>query len=94
MAKVRILTRGEFDDWKAHPATRMILQFLWRCREDLKSQWVAGAFQDPDAEKTARANYSALEKHHAYTEIIDLDYDQYYGVMTDDEPTDNQRKRP
>ena len=80
----RILTREEMEDWKANPTTQAILKYLLRCREDLKSQWATGVFQDEDPQVVAIANTSALEKYRVYTEVIELDYERYEGVMNDD----------
>ena len=48
--------------------------------------WGAREFQSKDPQETQAANFEALSKYGAYSELIELDYDRYIGVMTDDNP--------
>jgi hypothetical protein len=80
----RILTEEEFLEWRSHPNTVAVLRYLAVCREGLRQQWEAGAFTDANPQVTQQANLEALAKSRVYRELIELDYEQYVGVMHDE----------
>ena len=47
--------------------------------------WGTRTFQSKDPQETHAANFEALGKYDAYSELIELDYERYIGVMTDDD---------
>lgn len=59
------VTEVEIRQWKDHPVTRKVLQYLHDVREDLKEEWAEGHIDRENPHPQVRAN--------VYGEIIDID---------------------
>src|SRR5260221_6853926 len=91
--EVRVLTEEEFLAHKASLANRAIQEYLYRCLEGLKSQWAMGLLSDSNAYKQKAAVDSALAEYRATERLLSLDYEQYSGVMNDDDYSERIRNR-
>lgn len=80
-----MISKDEFDSWKAHPVTRLVLQEALRLWiENLKSQWEKGQFSSPNRDEHHVMNLQALGQVRLLNELIELDYDKLLQVLHDE----------
>lgn len=86
----------EFLSWEAHPVTRVVKAYLRIAQESIKDQWASGAFQHDDPTTTQSANLSAMAGIRQIDDLINLDYDQLKGTLSDedDDKTDLGKVKP
>jgi len=82
---VRSLTEQEFNEWKAHPGTRALVEILNAKRESLRQAWEGGSFSDYDASTMALTNVGNIGTCKGYTFVTDFDYVTYLGEIDDGE---------
>jgi hypothetical protein len=76
-----MLTKEEFDDWKLHPTTKVVLGVLQAKREDLRQAWEGGSFTDYEKDGTILINVGNLGTCKGYAFITDLTYEQLIGEL-------------
>ena len=86
----RNLTEEEFKEWKADPSTQAILQYLYVCQAVLQSQWAMGQLNSSVPLETHTANLQATEKFRVYSELINLTFEEYMGVMGDESDRESE----
>lgn len=80
---MRAVTEAEFDEWKAHPVTRAVLEVLAKKREEMRQAWEGGSFSDYDDRAMALTNVGNIGTCKGYAFVQDLDYEQYLGEIND-----------
>lgn len=78
-------SKEEWDLWRLHPVTKTFLALLAQRREDLKDQWAVGAFTDQGQFGTAILNARAIGGCTVLGDILNFDYEQLLGAMSDEE---------
>jgi hypothetical protein len=82
---MRAVTEAEFDEWKAHPVTRAVMEILGRRREEMRLAWEGGSFTDYDERAMALTNVGNIGTCKGYAFVQELDYEQYMGEIDDRE---------
>jgi hypothetical protein len=82
---MRAITESEFNEWKAHPVTKAVMQILSEKREELRQQWEGGSFTDYSKETTVLVNVGNLGTCKGYAFITDLTYEGYITEIDDGE---------
>jgi hypothetical protein len=80
---MRALTEAEFNEWKAHPMTRALIEILHAKRETLRQQWEGGSFTDYEKDTTALINVGNLGACKGYAFVTDFTYEDYIGELDD-----------
>lgn len=62
--------------------------------EAIREQWEAGALQGSTAYSTAAANAEALGRIRGYKDVLEITYERYLEVMTDDSDAKEDRPLP
>jgi hypothetical protein len=65
--------------------TQAYLEFLRKWRRDILEQWSEGGFQSESAETTQAANAQALGQANMLKKLSELDYEQFYESVIEDE---------
>ena len=78
------LQQEEFEAWLAHPVTQAILGLARRRKEAFKEQWATGAFTDLSQYGTAILNAKAIGGCEQLDWLLELDYHQVRGELSDD----------
>src|SRR5688572_23572382 len=68
------LTENEWNEWKSHPATKALGEWLEAKREHLRTEWESGRFTAETCEATAMKSVNAIGKAEAYYEVQTLDF--------------------
>jgi len=84
MTTQQLPTQEEFEAWLDHPITRMMKAWAEKRKSDLKDQWAAGMFTDQTEVGLLTRNIGAIGECHMADRIINLDYEQFVGDMSDD----------
>lgn len=78
-------TEVEFNEWLAHPVTQLFRnQFLEQWKQNLMNQWALGQFHGTSPAVSFAANANALGEVSMCGKLIELDYDQFHKVLTND----------
>ena len=80
---MRALTEQEFNEWKSHPGTQVVMEILSKRREQLRQDWEGGSFTDWEAGTTALINVGNIGTCKGYAFVMDLDYESYLGELDD-----------
>lgn len=62
--------------------------------EAIRDQWECGELQSSDPYATAAANAEALGRIRGYKDILEIDYEKYLEVMTNDSDAKEDRTLP
>ena len=80
----QIPTEEQFLEWLSHPVTQAHQEVLQKWRESLKEQWAAGNFQAASRDESLLANVGALGQVTLLQDLIELDYDKLFEVLSDE----------
>lgn len=86
----RIPTEEELGEWLQHPVGEAFRAFLRKWRESLQDQWASGQFQTSSPEETAAMNAGALGQIVMIKSILDLEWQHFYEVLSDDERSEDE----
>lgn len=64
--------------------------FLRKWKESLEEQWSSGQFQEPSPQRTAVMNAGALGQVSMIKSILDLEWQHFYEVLSDDERSEDE----
>ena len=79
----RAMTEHEFEEWKSHPVTLVVMEILAKKRDEMRHAWEGGSFTDYDERAMALTNVGNIGTCKGYAFIQDLDYEQYIGELDD-----------
>jgi hypothetical protein len=82
--EIKLLTEQEWQDWQAHPGTRVLRHVLLSWKEQVKEQWAAGSFTDMSQFGTAILNAKAIGAVQLIDQIMGLEYDRIVGEVADE----------
>ena len=82
-----MINEEEFKGWLTHPVTKELRIMMARKRAKLRDQWEGGSFTTGDYVADAMKNVNAIGKCEAYTEVQELEYDDF---ITDVEEADGK----
>lgn len=76
-ALLRDNSKEEFHQWRAHPVTSLLFNFLDSRREELKEMWASGNFSAPSLDEMAIRNAAAQGASSILSDILNLDSDSF-----------------
>ena len=85
MTQVMEVTEEAWKEWRHSLVTQEFRRFLAKAQQAVMEQWAAKAFMGETRDEVLILNAAALGKIEAYKELIDLDYEQFKGVMYDEQ---------
>lgn len=71
--KTPLPSQEEFNNWRIHPVTQAVLDYLQSKVTELQLDWVNGAFTGPGPYETLQMNSEAIGRGQAFALLIDLD---------------------
>ncbi len=80
---MRAPVESEFNEWKSHPVTIMVMEILSRKREEMRQAWEGGSFSDYDERAMALTNVGNIGTCKGYAYVQELDYFQLVGEIDD-----------
>lgn len=66
------------EEWRAHPVTQKLFQFLRARKEGLKEQWASGRFTDVQRYGSAILNAKAIGQVELLDRLLELDVSDLY----------------
>ena len=81
MAKV---TKEMWAEWKAHPVTEALAEFLGVAQRSLQDQWAAGLFQGETRDEILIRNAGALGELRGYKVVKELTFEELTETFKDD----------
>ena len=78
-----MITNLEWQDWKQSKVTKQLLEALAKQVEEGKDYWARGGFQGPSMEQTSLVNAQAVGKTQGLLAVINMDYEQFVGLVAD-----------
>lgn len=81
----RMPTEEEWNEWKAHPATKSLVKYMQQSRMQLMELWANGDFSAAFSVEMAVKNAGATGACSAYKELMELDYNQIVIGASDEE---------
>ena len=83
--KQQPLTPEMFEDWLLHPVTQDLRRVLYLRRRQRQLEWEEGAVLDLGKDTQMLLNAAAIGECKAYRFIAELDFEQLYGELEDEE---------
>lgn len=78
-----MLNEAEFETWAQHPVAKAIRQWLEQRVKTEQDKWASGGYNGPNMEAIAMANMGAVGRVQGYLEVLALDYQTYFGDMSE-----------
>jgi len=69
------MKQAAFGEWKHHPETKRLHNYLKRISGELMEAWANGQYTTESTEGTAQLNAKAIGKYEAISEILGMEYD-------------------
>jgi hypothetical protein len=85
MAMKTVPTEEEFQNWQVDPVTVAHRELLVLWVEGLKEQWAEGLLRGKSPAEIALDNVEALGKVQVLRQVLDVDYEQLSGALSDEE---------
>ena len=82
---MKVPTEGEWAEWARHPVTKVQHKLLGQWVVELQRAWSSGQFTDLGQFGTAILNAKAIGACEAYQRVVNLEYGQVIGALTDNE---------
>lgn len=84
MSLQRLPEEQEFRSWLDDPVTKAVFVLLRKGIDGRKEQWSRGDFEDASQFATAIKGSRAIGNCEALQSVLDLEYEQLIGEMTDE----------
>tara|TARA_R110000868_G_scaffold2620_7_gene18731 strand:- start:2285 stop:2542 length:258 start_codon:yes stop_codon:yes gene_type:complete len=84
MSLLRLPEEHEFRGWLDDPVTKAVFELLRKGIAGRKEQWTRGDFEDVSQFATAIKGSRAIGNCEALQSILDLEYEQLIGEMSDE----------
>lgn len=79
-----MIEKQDWEEWQRHPVTKAFKEWLDRRVKAEQDLWGSRQFNRPTMEETAMLNVAAVERVQAFGEALALDYETFFGDMSDE----------